>query len=76
MIAALDRLASLVVGQLEGAAEALAVRLRPRAAFARARPDQLALELRQPAMIPVARKLWLPTLVPIPAAAARRAIIA
>jgi hypothetical protein len=48
-VAAANRFAPLVRGELEGSAQALPARLGPRAAFAGAGADQLTLELRQPA---------------------------
>jgi hypothetical protein len=48
LLTALDRLA-LVIGEFEWSAHFLASRHGPCSAFAGARPDQIALELRQPA---------------------------
>jgi hypothetical protein len=48
-VAAANRLAPLVRGKLEGAAQALPTRFGPLPAFAGASTDQFALELRQPA---------------------------
>jgi hypothetical protein len=45
-VAAANRFAPLVRGELERSAQALPARLRPRAAFAGAGADQFALELR------------------------------
>jgi hypothetical protein len=46
LVAALDRLALLVIGELELSAHFLPARHGPRPAFAGARTDQIALELR------------------------------
>jgi hypothetical protein len=48
-VAAANRLAPLMRGELEGSAQALPVRLGTRPALARAGADQLALKLCQPA---------------------------
>jgi hypothetical protein len=49
LVAALDRLALLVIGEFERSAHFLPARRGARPAFACARPDQIALELGQPA---------------------------
>jgi hypothetical protein len=49
LVAALDRLALLVIGEFERSAHFLPARHGARPAFACARPDQIALELGQPA---------------------------